>query len=83
MLIAVAILPVPIGYIHFLLLERLDQSPADAEMGYMPCATTDLTPLDTLPASGGDPSSFAPLLLENQDTHLENGHIEHFESSTV
>ncbi len=49
MLIAVAFLPIPIGYIHSLLLERLGQSPADAEVGYMPCATTDLTPLDTLP----------------------------------
>lgn len=83
MLIAVAFLPIPIGYIHSLLLERLGQSPADAEAGYMPCATTDLTPLDTLPPSGGDPSSFSPLLLENQDTHLQNGHIEHYESSRV
>uniref|UniRef100_A0A671R733 Transporter n=1 Tax=Sinocyclocheilus anshuiensis TaxID=1608454 RepID=A0A671R733_9TELE len=85
MLIVVAFLPVPIGFIHSLLLERLGQSPADAEAGYMPCATTDTdqTPLDTLPPSAGDPSSFSPLLEENQDTHLQNGHIEHFQSSAV
>uniref|UniRef100_A0A673IT51 Transporter n=1 Tax=Sinocyclocheilus rhinocerous TaxID=307959 RepID=A0A673IT51_9TELE len=84
-LIVVAFLPVPIGFIHSLLLERLGQSPADAEAGYMPCATTDTdqTPLDTLPPSAGDPSSFSPLLEENQDTHLQNGHIEHFQSSAV
>ncbi|XP_016091067.1 sodium-dependent neutral amino acid transporter B(0)AT2-like [Sinocyclocheilus grahami] len=84
-LIVVAFLPVPIGFIHYLLLERLGQSPADAEAGYMPCATTDtdLTPLDTLPRSAGDPSSFSPLLEENQDTHLQNGQIEHFQSSAV
>uniref|UniRef100_A0A8C1WPL2 Transporter n=1 Tax=Cyprinus carpio TaxID=7962 RepID=A0A8C1WPL2_CYPCA len=38
-LIIVAFLPVPIGYIHFLLLERLGQSPADAEtvlLSYFP-----------------------------------------------
>uniref|UniRef100_A0A8C2ERC2 Transporter n=1 Tax=Cyprinus carpio TaxID=7962 RepID=A0A8C2ERC2_CYPCA len=82
-LIIVAFLPVPIGYIHFLLLERLGQSPADAEAGYVPCATTDidLTPLGTLPPSGDDPNSFPPLLHENHGSRLQNGHIEHFESS--
>uniref|UniRef100_A0A8C0YEZ7 Transporter n=1 Tax=Cyprinus carpio carpio TaxID=630221 RepID=A0A8C0YEZ7_CYPCA len=83
-LIIVAFLPVPIGYIHFLLLERLGQSPADAEAGYVPCATTDidLTPLGTLPPSGDDPNSFPPLLHENHGSCLQNGHIEHFESSS-
>uniref|UniRef100_A0A8C2C7W5 Transporter n=1 Tax=Cyprinus carpio TaxID=7962 RepID=A0A8C2C7W5_CYPCA len=82
-LIIVAFLPVPVGFIHSCLLERLGQSPADAEAGYMPCATTDLTPLHTLPPSGGDPSSFSTLLEENQDTRLQNGHIEHFETSVL
>ncbi|XP_052452592.1 solute carrier family 6 member 16b [Carassius gibelio] len=84
-LIIVAFLPVPIGFIHSLLLERLSQTPADAEAGYVPCATTDtdLTPLDTLPPSAGDPSSFSPLLEDNQDTRLQNGHIEHFETSVL
>ncbi|XP_016424653.1 sodium-dependent neutral amino acid transporter B(0)AT2-like [Sinocyclocheilus rhinocerous] len=84
-LIIVAFLPVPIGFIHSLLLERLGQSPADTEAGYVPCATTDidLTPLSTLPPSGDDPNSFSPLLYENHDSRLPNGHIEHFESSSV
>ncbi|KAK2870435.1 hypothetical protein Q8A67_024827 [Cirrhinus molitorella] len=84
-LIVVAFLPVPIGFIHSLLLERLGQSPADAEAAYMPCATTDAdqTPLSTLPPSRDDPSSFFPLLPGNHDSHLPNGHIEHFESSAL
>uniref|UniRef100_A0A671LIB5 Transporter n=2 Tax=Sinocyclocheilus TaxID=75365 RepID=A0A671LIB5_9TELE len=84
-LIIVAFLPVPIGFIHSLLLERLGQSPADTEAGYVPCATTDidLTPLSTLPPSGDDPNSFSPLFYENHDSRLPNGHIEHFESSSV
>ncbi|XP_059391354.1 sodium-dependent neutral amino acid transporter B(0)AT2-like isoform X2 [Carassius carassius] len=83
-LIIVAFLPVPIGFIHSLVLERLGQSPSDAEVGYMPCASTDidLTPLGTLPPSGDDPNPFPPLLHENHDSRLPNGHIEHFESSS-
>ncbi|XP_026114146.1 sodium-dependent neutral amino acid transporter B(0)AT2-like [Carassius auratus] len=81
-LIIVAFLPVPIGFMHSLLLERLGQSPADAEVGYMPCATTDidLTPLSTLPPSGDDPNPFPPLLHDNHDSRLPHGPIEHFES---
>ncbi|XP_043082056.1 solute carrier family 6 member 16b [Puntigrus tetrazona] len=84
-LIVVAFLPVPIGFIHGLLLERLGQAPADAETGYMPCATadTDLTPLDTLPPSGGHPSSLSPLLQEDQATRSQNGHLEYLQSSQV
>ncbi|XP_073686445.1 solute carrier family 6 member 16b [Garra rufa] len=84
-LIVVAFLPIPIGFIHSLLLERLGQSPADTEAAYMPCATADVdqTPLSTLPPSRDDPSSFYPLLPENHDSHLQNGHIEHFESSVL
>ncbi|KAK7118822.1 hypothetical protein R3I94_022355 [Phoxinus phoxinus] len=74
-LILVAFLPVPIGYLHALLLERLGQSPADPEARYEPCATTDtdLTPLDTL----------HPLLEENQRSHSPNGHIESVQSSVL
>ncbi|KAK7123323.1 hypothetical protein R3I93_021669 [Phoxinus phoxinus] len=74
-LILVAFLPVPIGYLHALLLERLGQSPADPEARYEPCATTDtdLTPLDTL----------HPLLEENLRSHSPNGHIESVQSSVL
>lgn len=74
-LIIVAFLPVPIGYLHSLLLERLDKAPTDTEARYQPCATTetDLTPLDT----------FHPLLEGNHDSHLQNGHIECHESSVL
>ncbi|XP_051738121.1 solute carrier family 6 member 16b [Ctenopharyngodon idella] len=74
-LIVVAFLPVPIGYLHSLLLERLDKAPTDTEARYEPCATTetDLTPLDT----------FHPLLEGNHDLHLQNGHIECHESSVL
>ncbi|XP_067291726.1 solute carrier family 6 member 16b [Pseudorasbora parva] len=74
-LIIVAFLPVPMGYLHSLLLDRLSQSPADAEARYEPCATTDtdLTPLDTL----------YPLLEANHDPHLQNGNIESVESSVL
>lgn len=74
-LIVVAFLPVPIGYLHSLLLDRLGQSPADTEARYEPCATTDtdLTPLDTL----------HPLLEENHHSHSPNGHIESVQSSVL
>lgn len=74
-LIIVAFLPVPIGYLHSLLLDRLGQSPADAEARYEPCATTDtdLTPLDTL----------HPLLEENHHSRSPNGHIESVQSSVL
>lgn len=74
-LIIVAFLPVPMGYLHSLLLERLGQSPADTEARYVPCATTDtdLTPLDTL----------HPLLEGNHHSHPLNGHIESVQSSVL
>ncbi|XP_017209333.1 solute carrier family 6 member 16b isoform X1 [Danio rerio] len=84
-LIIIASLPVPIGYIHSLLLERLGQSPADTEARYTPCATTDadLTPLSTLPPSRDDLNSSHPLLEGNHNSHLQNGHIESVESSVL
>ncbi|XP_077075385.1 solute carrier family 6 member 16b isoform X2 [Siphateles boraxobius] len=74
-LIIFAFLPVPIGYVHSLLLERLGQSPADTEARYGPCATTDtdLTPLDT----------FHPLLEGNHHSQSTNGHIESDQSSVL
>ncbi|KAG1944503.1 solute carrier family 6 member 16b isoform X2 [Pimephales promelas] len=74
-LIIIAFLPVPLGYLHFLLLGRLGQSPADTEARYEPCATTDtdLTPLDTL----------HPLLEGNHLPHSPNGHIESDQSSVL
>lgn len=75
-LIVVASLPVPIGYLHAVILERLGRAPSDPEAGYVPCATTDtdLTPL------GMNSSS----LLPGENSHfLQNGHVECMESSEL
>lgn len=76
-LIVIASLPVPLGYLHAVIMERLGRSPSDAEAGYVPCATTDtdLTPLSMNSASllSGENSEFLP----------QNGHVERMESSVL
>lgn len=76
-LIIVASLPVPIGYLHAVVLERLGRSPSDPEAEYVPCATTDtdLIPLDT--------NSSPWLAGENADFLLQNGNVESMESSML
>ncbi|XP_060778778.1 solute carrier family 6 member 16b [Neoarius graeffei] len=46
-LIIIAVLPVPLGYVHFMLQQRISQSALNTEAGYAPCSTTDTdsTPL--------------------------------------
>ncbi|GAA6078458.1 solute carrier family 6 member 16b, partial [Tachysurus ichikawai] len=48
-LIIIAVLPVPLGYAHFMLRQRFNRSAVDTEAGYAPCSTTDTdsTPLST------------------------------------
>ncbi|XP_056593931.1 solute carrier family 6 member 16b [Triplophysa dalaica] len=76
-LIIVASLPVPIGYLHAVVLERLGRSLSDPEAVYVPCATTDtdLIPLDT--------NSSPWLAGENADFLLQNGNVESMESSML
>lgn len=82
-LIIFASLPVPLGYLHFILSKRLGQSTSDAETGYMPCATTDtdLTPLGTSALLVGNPN----LRLAEENTRFlsQNGHVESMELSAL
>ncbi|XP_046703392.1 solute carrier family 6 member 16b [Silurus meridionalis] len=58
-LIIIAVLPVPLGYAHFVLRQRFSQSALDTEAGYAPCSTTDQdsAPLSTPLNTDVDPTS--------------------------
>ncbi|XP_058248210.1 solute carrier family 6 member 16b isoform X2 [Hemibagrus wyckioides] len=82
-LIVLAVLPVPLGYAHSILRQRLSQSALDTAAGYAPCSTTDM---DSAPQStplNMDVNPASPLAEEGYTLLPQTGEEEGEESTRV
>lgn len=82
-LIIIAVLPVPLGYVHFLVQQRFSRSTLDREAGYAPCSTMDTDPAPLNAPLNTDLNSVSPLPEEGYRLLPQTGEEEGEESTRV
>ncbi|TSO57271.1 Sodium-dependent neutral amino acid transporter SLC6A17 [Bagarius yarrelli] len=83
-LIFIAVLPVPLGYVYFILRQRFRQSTFDSDTGYNPCSTRDAdSALQSTPLNTDLNPDSSPLIEEGYRLLPQTGEEEGEESTGV